>query len=71
MTVSKETLKYLELYTNNLQFKRIQEASDPTTKDPLYEVSAFRGRFRKTDFQKGGMAGASADDQKEQNQQEI
>lgn len=62
VTVSKETLKYLELYTNNLQFKRIQETSEDFTKDPLYEVSVFRGRFRKTDFQKGGIAGTNADD---------
>lgn len=50
VTVSKETLKYLELYTNNLQFRRIQEAGGCSTNDPLYEVSVFRGRFRKADF---------------------
>jgi|TARA_B110000285_G_C15124657_1_gene619399 class 3 adenylate cyclase len=50
VTVSKETLRYLELYTNNLQFKRIQESGDDFSKDPLYEVSVFRGRFRKTEF---------------------
>ena len=46
VTCSKETLRYLQLYTNNLQFKRTFVEMIDFGKEAIFEVSVMRGKSR-------------------------
>jgi hypothetical protein len=46
VTCSKETLRYLQLYTNNLQFKRAFVEMIDFGKEAIFEVSVMRGKSR-------------------------
>ena len=46
VSVSSETIKYLELYTNNLSFWPINITLDNNKKEKIYYVSISRGRIR-------------------------
>jgi hypothetical protein len=54
VSVSKETLHYLELYTNNLQFMKTMVKMKGIGDEPIFAVSSIKSKTRgNTDGQDG------------------